>query len=97
MLNDKNEPIVSGEVLEIDAPNLLRVSWRELTDPTHKPGVVEYRLEDVGGLTRLTVSNFDEPTPSAEDLDIGRKGWGFTLSNLKSVLESGEALPEPAA
>lgn len=95
LLDDAGKAIVSGEVLELDAPHLLRVSWRELSDPEHKPGAVEYRLEDVGGSTRLTVSNFDHPAPSAADLDVGRKGWGFTLSNLKSVLETGDALDPP--
>lgn len=96
LINDNGEAIVAGEVLEHDPPHLIRVSWKELSDPDSAPGEVEYRIEPAGLSTRLTVSNFDHPAPSAEILAMGRNGWSFALSSLKSLLETGEALPSPA-
>jgi hypothetical protein len=71
------------------------VSWKELSDPDAIPGEVDYLLEPVGGSTRLTISNYDDPAPPPEYLDMGRKGWGFTLSSLKSLIETGQPLPPP--
>lgn len=97
LLKDDGEPTVEGRVLAVQPPHHLRVSWKELSEPDSKPGEVDYLLEPVGGSTRLTVSNFDDPAPPAEYLDMGRKGWGFTLSSLKSLIETGQPLPEPKA
>lgn len=93
LLNDDGEAIVAGKVLEFDPPRLLRMSWKELSEPDSAPGEVEYHIEPAGLSTRLTVSNFDRPAPSAEYIAMGRNGWSFTLSSLKSLLENGEALP----
>ena len=95
LYNDEGEPITEGKVMAFDPPRRLRVSRKELSDPDSKPGEVDYLLEDVGGSTRLSVSNYDDPAPSAEYLDMGRKGWGFTLSSLKSLVETGQPLPPP--
>jgi uncharacterized protein YndB with AHSA1/START domain len=95
LYNDQGEPITEGKVLAFDPPHRLRVSWKELSDPDSRPGEVDYLLEPVGGSTRLTVSNYDDPAPPLEYLDMGRKGWGFTLSSLKSLIETGQPLPPP--
>jgi uncharacterized protein YndB with AHSA1/START domain len=95
LYNDQGEAITEGAVQAFDPPHRLRVTWKELSDPYGKPGEVEYLLEPVGGSTRLTVSNYDDPAPPSEYLDMGRKGWGFTLSSLKSLLETGTPLPPP--
>jgi uncharacterized protein YndB with AHSA1/START domain len=44
--------IVDCEVLEVDAPRLLRFSW--VGDVGAKPSFVAYRLEPIDGGTRLT-------------------------------------------
>ena len=95
LFNDQGEAITDGKVLIHEPPHHLRVTWKELSDPDSKPGEVDYLLEPVGGSTRLTVSNYDDPAPSPEYLDMGRKGWGFTLSSLKSLVETGQPLPPP--
>ena len=97
LLKDDGEPAVEGKVLAVNAPRHLRVTWKELSDPDAIAGEVDYALEPVGGSTRLTVSNYDDPAPPPEYLDMGRKGWGFTLSSLKSLIETGQPLPEPKA
>ena len=97
LLKDDGEPTVEGKVLACDPPHRLRVSWKELGDPASIPGEVEYVLQDAGGSTRLTVSNYDDPAPEPEFIAMGRKGWGFMLSSLKSFLETGQPLPEPKA
>jgi uncharacterized protein YndB with AHSA1/START domain len=95
LYNDQGEAITEGKVLIHDPPHRLRVSWKELSDPDSIPGEVDYLVEPVGGSTRLTVSNYDHPAPPPEYLDMGRKGWGFTLSSLKTLLETGKPLPPP--
>ena len=95
LLAPTGEPITQGEVLTHDPPRRLRVSWKELSYPNAVAGEVDYLLEPVGGSTRLTVSNFDEPAPEPPYLEMGRNGWAFTLSSLKSLIETGSPLPEP--
>lgn len=95
LYNDQGEPITEGKVLVFEPPLRLRVTWKQLSDPDSRPGEVDYLLEPVGGSTRLTVSNYDDPAPPPEYLDMGRKGWGFTLSSLKSLIETGQPLPPP--
>src|SRR5689334_24269869 len=47
-----------GKVLVRDAPRVLRVTWDVVIYPDMRaqtPGEVEFRLEDLGGVVRLTV------------------------------------------
>jgi uncharacterized protein YndB with AHSA1/START domain len=97
LLDPAGRAIVGGEVLAVDPPLRLLVSWRELSDPDTTPGHVEYIINPQGEVCSLTVLNYDVPTPSDDDLAMGRNGWGFTLSSLKTLLETGAPLPEPKA
>ncbi|MDZ4759637.1 MAG: SRPBCC domain-containing protein [Alphaproteobacteria bacterium] len=96
LLNPSGQPIVAGEVLAVEAPQRLLVSWGELSDPDTLPGHVEYLIDGQGEVSAVTVLNYDIPTPSDDDLAMGRNGWSFTLSSLKSLLETGAPLPQPA-
>lgn len=91
---------VTGEVLAKDPPYRLRVTW-VVQGP---PGValpkceVEYLIEPAetpggGDVMKLTVSEFvDGPVPP-QFVRAGRTGWGLITSNLKTWLETGNALP----
>jgi uncharacterized protein YndB with AHSA1/START domain len=82
---------VVGEVLEADPPNRLVTSWvapAKASDP-ERVSKVTYETAVVGGVTRLTVTH--EHLPS-DLLAAISGGWPSVLSNLKSLLETGEAL-----
>jgi uncharacterized protein YndB with AHSA1/START domain len=54
---------------------------------------VTYELEDVGkGVTRLTVVH-DGFSPESQVLQAISEGWPSVLSSLKTLLETGAALP----
>jgi uncharacterized protein YndB with AHSA1/START domain len=85
-----------GKVLVRDEPRLLRVTWRvvwmeELKDAP--PGEVEYRLDDLGGVVRLTVSEFGRPPAMAKFTEAARQGWSLILSGLKTLVETGRPMP----
>jgi uncharacterized protein YndB with AHSA1/START domain len=85
-----------GKVLIRDEPRLLRVTWKvvwieELQDA--EPGEVEWRLEDLGEVTRLTVSEFGRPPQMAPYAEAARNGWSIILSGLKTLVETGRPMP----
>jgi uncharacterized protein YndB with AHSA1/START domain len=96
-------PMVDGEVIEADPPRKLVQTWRLLMDPQlEAEGFTRltYEIEDTGdGVARLTVTHDLEDAPglatmvrgSLEDTGAGG-GWGWILSDLKSLLETGQRL-----
>jgi uncharacterized protein YndB with AHSA1/START domain len=56
---------------------------------------VTFEIDDLGGLVKLTVIHDDFPTDS-EVLPTISQGWPHILSNLKTLLETGDVLPVPA-
>jgi len=94
--------IGDGEVLELDPPRRLVQTWRMLMDPeTAAEGFTRltYEIADTGhGVTKLTVTHELEGAPrlasflSGEMEDVGAGGgWSWTLSDLKSLLETGSS------
>jgi uncharacterized protein YndB with AHSA1/START domain len=97
------EIVVDGEVVEADRPRKLVQTWRFLWDPELvEEGftrVTWETREEAGGITRLTVTHELEGAPKhAEqvlglvDLEQGGGGWGWILSDLKTLLETGKSL-----
>ena len=94
---------VEGEVIETDPPRRLVLSWHFLMDPElAAEGVTRltYEIEPRSdGVTRLTVVHDLEGAPKLalllsggmEDVGAGG-GWAWMLSDLKSLLETGEPL-----
>jgi uncharacterized protein YndB with AHSA1/START domain/DNA-binding transcriptional ArsR family regulator len=55
---------------------------------------VTFDLEPVGEMVKLTVVH-DDFEPGSTVLDMLRQGWPHLLSDLKTLLETGETLPAP--
>lgn len=80
-----------GEVLEMDEPNRLVVSWRNEFKPEFKAeGWTRcvYDLEKAEGAVKLTVTHTSEVADS-KVIQAVSGGWPKVLSNLKSLLETG--------
>jgi uncharacterized protein YndB with AHSA1/START domain len=95
------EIVVDGEVLEAEPPRKLVQTWRALWDEEIKsegPTRVTFDIEeDDGGFTRLTVTHELENAPITADqvasvarLHEGGGGWSWILSDLKTLLETGQ-------
>jgi uncharacterized protein YndB with AHSA1/START domain len=95
---------IDGEVLECDPPHRLVTTWRMLMDDAMKAEGftrLSYDIEEsTPGLVRLTVTHELENAPQLQQLMSGQweangagGGWSWVLSDLKSVLETGERLP----
>ncbi|APW43685.1 SRPBCC family protein [Rhodoferax saidenbachensis] len=86
---------ICGKVVECDPPKRLVMSWARPSEAadTSKHSRVEIDIEQrIDGLVRLTVSHCDlERDPKMLEGISG--GWPAILSNLKTLLETGHALP----
>jgi uncharacterized protein YndB with AHSA1/START domain len=85
---------IVGKVVENDRPNRLVVSWaspKEALDPA-KYSRVTYDIVEDRGVTRLTVTHDQLEAGSSMERGI-TSGWPMVLANLKTYLETGEALP----
>jgi uncharacterized protein YndB with AHSA1/START domain len=86
----------SGEVLELDPPRRLVVSWLNHLFPAalaegHSRAVFD--LEPAGEAVKLTVTHeFKTPDSNLYRGVSGGFGWPVILSSLKSLLETGESL-----
>ena len=97
------EIMVDGEVIEADPPNRLVQTWRMLMDEdTTAEGFTRLTYEisqGEGGVSKLTVTHELEGAPKLalmasggmEDMGAGG-GWTWVLSDLKTLLETGETL-----
>jgi uncharacterized protein YndB with AHSA1/START domain len=87
----------AGEILEIDPPRRMVIKWRnewrpELKEEGYSRCVFE--IEQVGEASKLTVSH-SIAMDNSKFIEAVSGGWPRILSNLKSLLETGEvALPD---
>jgi uncharacterized protein YndB with AHSA1/START domain len=96
------EVVVDGEVIEADPPRRLVQTWRMLMDPDlQAEGFTRltYEIEPGEYGTKLTVIHELEGAPRLAALVDGQLesegaggGWAWVLSDLKSLLETGERL-----
>jgi uncharacterized protein YndB with AHSA1/START domain len=88
---DGNHP-VKGEVLVIDPPQRLLVSWN-----VQMPGVpkneIEFLIEDMGTASKLTIHEYHLGEVPEKFLKSGREGWSLTLASIKTLLETGKKMP----
>jgi len=95
------EVAADGEIVEVDPPRKLVLTWRLLMDPGMKAEGftrITYEIEEnKGSATRLTVTHdLAGATKLAallagesEDMGAGG-GWSWVLSDLKTLLETGK-------
>ncbi|QEL14767.1 SRPBCC family protein [Limnoglobus roseus] len=86
--------IAGGEVVEIDPPKRLVLTWQhndhpELTPEGHSR--MTYTLEPQGETVKLTVLH-EMDKPESKLIAGVSTGWPKFLSSLKSMLETGESL-----
>lgn len=90
--------LAEGDVLECDPPHRFTITWRwALIKGQRQPmpaATATCRIEALGDVTRLTVSETHAEPVNEEYLDGGRKDWPVIVSRLKTLLETGRALPE---
>jgi uncharacterized protein YndB with AHSA1/START domain len=84
----------SGEILEIDPPRRLVVSWRnEFRPELREEGYsrMTYEMEKQVESVKLTVIH-EMDRPGSKFIEAVSSGWPMILSSLKSLLETGEPL-----
>jgi len=96
------EVIIDGEVVAVDAPHKLEQTYRFLFSPeTTAEGFrrLTWELEATsGGFTRVTLTHDLTGAPVAAGMvtskfsDRGGGGWNWILSDMKTLLETGENL-----
>ena len=84
----------SGEVVEIDRPRKLVVTWRnefqpEMREEGHSRAT--FLLEPVEESVKLTVTH-EIDKPGSKLIEAVSNGWPSLLASLKSLLETGEPL-----
>ena len=86
----------SGEILEIDPPRRLVITWRNEFKPeitAEGYGRMSYELEQEGEMVKLTVLHEMDKAESKMIRAVSN-GWPMILSSLKTLLETGESLEE---
>ncbi|MGE5260463.1 MAG: SRPBCC family protein [Actinomycetota bacterium] len=84
----------AGEVLEIEKPKRLVLRWRNEFKPELRAegySRCAFDIEANGNITKLTVTHEIDKTGS-KLIEAVSGGWPKVLSNLKSLLETGEVL-----
>jgi uncharacterized protein YndB with AHSA1/START domain/DNA-binding transcriptional ArsR family regulator len=90
-------PIVEGEVIASDPPGRLVHSYHSLWPPMNEdaPTRVTWELESMpGGVTKVTVVHDDFTGETATYKGLQGGGWAWILSNMKTLLETGEPMPQ---
>jgi uncharacterized protein YndB with AHSA1/START domain len=98
VLQDATTPF-EGTILEVDPPRRLVYTFRYVGDPETEPeqaSRVTWEIQPVGDMCKLSVVH-DGFAPG-EVLTFRKVGggWPWILSNLKTLLETGQTLPRPA-
>src|SRR5262249_61059676 len=85
---------VVGRVITTEPPTRLVITFDDAPDAElpREPSVVSFLVEPHQDIVRLTVTH--ENLPNQEMLNGISHGWPAVLANLKSLLETGEVLPQ---
>ena len=92
---DRSQVWGDNTILECDPPRRLVHTWRSLYDPemaAEPESRVTWEIEaQPAGFSKLTVIH--DRLDSSPKTAASVVGWSYILSNLKTVVETGEALP----
>ncbi|PGH50990.1 metalloregulator ArsR/SmtB family transcription factor [Streptomyces sp. Ru87] len=85
---------VFGRVVAAEPPTRLVITFDDVPDAekTREPSVVTFLVEPHQEIVRLTVTH--EKLANPEMFNGISRGWPAVLANLKSLLETGEVLPQ---
>jgi uncharacterized protein YndB with AHSA1/START domain/DNA-binding transcriptional ArsR family regulator len=84
---------VAGTVVEADAPRRLVTTWAAPDAQDGRgPSRVAFDIAPYGEIVRLTVTHDD--LADSDERAAAAAGWAAVLSNLKSLLETGQPLPQ---
>ena len=86
-------PAITGTVLAKTPPNRLLITWGFEGDPP--PDRIEFLIETMGAVTRLTLKEYHGRQWPEDITDSGVIGWAAMLSSLKTLAETGEPMPSP--
>lgn len=92
--SEDGKELVTGRVLEADAPHRLSITWKALYDEQmalEKESRVTFEIETLGGVCRLRITH-DQFEPGSKTYENVRGGWSAIICSLKSLLETGEPL-----
>ena len=82
----------AGEIVAVDRPKRLVIKWRNEFRPELKAegySRCTMQLEPVDGIVKLTITH-EMDLPGSKFIEAVSNGWPRILSNLKSLLETGE-------
>jgi uncharacterized protein YndB with AHSA1/START domain len=86
----------TGEILEIEPPRRMVIRWQNEWNPEFKAEGLSrctIELEPVGQAVKLTITHEME-RPQSKLIKAVSGGWPQILSNLKSLLETGQIVLE---
>ena len=83
---------VNGTVLEALPPARLVMTFPGSAEQREEPSRVTFTIEPHEEIVRLTVRH--EGLPTQSDYEAISGGWPAVMANLKSLLETGEVLPQ---
>jgi uncharacterized protein YndB with AHSA1/START domain len=94
------DPLIDGEVLEVDAPHRLVQTWNPLfgSPITEEPPTrLVWEIADEDGSARVTLTHHCHGAPLTARLVSGSVaemggGWPYVLGDLKTFLETGATL-----
>ncbi|APX32025.1 ArsR family transcriptional regulator [Brachybacterium sp. P6-10-X1] len=85
----------SGRVIEFDRPRRLVFGFddpQRFDDSTLEPSVVAFEIEPGSDIIKLTVTHTS--LTSMDELHGVGQGWPAVLANLKTLMETGDVLPQ---
>jgi len=95
---ESGEIASEGEIISIDAPHRIEFLFQAKWDPqlvAEGPAREIWMLAEVNGMVELTIELFDTPKGS-KTYDDFTNGLPYIVSGLKSLVETGRALPAPS-
>jgi len=89
---NQGKPTVEGKVLVSDPPRRLAYTWNNRKEVAKGEGTsrVTFDLEPRGKVIKLTVTHDELEEKTLRDIS---GGWPMVIASLKSMLETGNALP----